>query len=182
MAMVQSQGIPVGSRAPAFDLPGVDGRRWSLSDFEGASALVVVFTCNHCPVAKATEDRFVALQRDYASEGVRLVAINPNDAVAYPEDSMEKMMARAAEKGFNFPYLRDDTQEVARAYVAACTPDIFLFDRDQVLRYNGRLDDNWKNPSAVSRRDLRRSLDAVVAGRPIDFDVVPSIGCSIKWK
>jgi len=182
MAMVESKGMPVGTPAPGFSLPGVDGKTWSLDDFGDARALLVIFTCNHCPVAKASEDRFVELQRDYADRGVRLVAINPNDATTHPGDSFDAMKARAEEKGFNFPYLRDESQEVARAYDAACTPDNFLFDADRKLVYNGRLDDDWKDPSSVSSRDLRRAIDAVLDGRPIDFEVVPSIGCSIKWK
>jgi peroxiredoxin len=181
MAMTTSHGLPLGTAAPPFSLPGVDGRAWSLDSFAEADALVVVFTCNHCPVAVATEDRFVELQRDYGDR-LRLVAINPNDAVGYPEDSFEAMKKRAAEKGFNFPYLRDETQEVARAYDARCTPDIFLFGRDRKLAYAGRLDDNWKDPEAVTRRDLRAAVDAVLAGRPIEIDVHPATGCSIKWK
>jgi peroxiredoxin len=177
-----SKGMEVGTPAPPFSLPGVDGRTYSLESFAGAELLVVVFTCNHCPYAKAVEDRLVELQRDYEARGVRLVAVNPNDERAYPEDSFEQMKARAAEKSFNFPYLRDETQSVARAYDAACTPDIFVFDRQRTLLYNGRLDDNWKEPSQVERRDLRRVLDAALSGRATDFEPVPSMGCSIKWK
>ena len=182
MAMTQSNSMPVGTPAPPFSLPGVDGQTWSLADFEDAKALVVIFTCNHCPVAQATEDRFVELQRDYADRGVRLVAINSNDATSHPGDSFEAMQVRAEEKGFNFPYLRDETQEVAHAYDAACTPDIFLFGPDRTLVYNGRLDDNWKDESAVTRRDLRRAIDAVLADAPLDFTPEHAIGCSIKWK
>src|SRR5262249_34691742 len=126
MAVTHSKGMSVGSKPPPFSLPGVDGKSWSLDSFCDAKVLVVVFTCNHCPYAKANEDRLVAIQRDYANRGVRLVAINPNDDRGYPEDSFENMEIRAKEKGFNFPYLRDATQEVARAYNAVCTPDIFV--------------------------------------------------------
>lgn len=182
MAMTQSNSMPVGTPAPPFSLPGVDGQTWSLADFEDAKALVVIFTCNHCPVAKATEDRFVELQRDYADRGVRLVAINPNDATTHPADSFEAMKERAQQKGFNFPYLRDESQEVAHAYGAACTPDIFLFGPDRTLVYNGRLDDNWKDPTAVTRQDLRRAIDAALAGTPLDFTPEHAVGCSIKWK
>jgi len=182
MALVQSNGMALGTSAPDFSLPGVDGKDWSLSDFSGARALVVVFTCNHCPYAIAAEDRLNDLAGDYAERGVRVVAINPNDAEHYAADSFEAMKARAADKGFRFPYLVDATQEIARAYDAACTPDIFLFDADRTLVYNGRLDDNWQDAAAVTRTDLRSAIDATLASRPFDFDVIASMGCSIKWK
>jgi peroxiredoxin len=177
-----SKGMELGTQAPPFALPGTDGKTYSLASFASAPALVVVFTCNHCPYAKAVEDRLIALQREYAPRGVRLVAINPNDEVAYPDDSLPAMVERAKHKGFNFPYLRDQSQDVARAYDAACTPDIFVFDAARELVYNGRFDDNWQEPAKVQRQDLRRALDAVLSGRAVDFDVVPSMGCSIKWK
>ncbi len=182
MPVMHSKGMPIGTPAPAFSLPGVDGKTYSLDSFEDAELLVVVFTCNHCPYAKACEDRLIAIQRDYQDRGVQLVAINPNDDEKYPDDSFAKMKERAASKGFNFPYLRDETQEVARAYDAACTPDIFVFDRDRKLVYNGRIDDNWQEPEKVTRRDLREVLDATLEGRTVDFEHVPSMGCSIKWK
>ena len=183
MALEHSKGMPVGTKAPPFSLPGTDGQTHSLDDFADAKALVVVFTCNHCPYAKAAEDRLVAIQRDYAERGVQLVAINPNDVSPHPGDSFEKMVERAAAKGFDFPYLRDETQEVARAYDAACTPDIFVFGPDRTLVYNGRLDDNWQDPAKVTRQDLREVLDAVLEDRaPALPEVVPSMGCSIKWK
>ena len=177
-----SHGMPVGTPAPSFDLPGVDGVRRSLASFADAKALVVVFTCNHCPYARAVEPRFVELQRDYAAKGVQLVAISANDDQAYPDDSFDQMVVRAREHGWNFPYLYDASQAVARAYDAACTPDIFVFDAARKLTYNGRLDDNWQDASKVTRRDLRAALDATLAGKPVDFTVVPSMGCSIKWK
>ncbi len=181
MALVHSKGMALGTSAPAFTLPGVDGRDWSLADFAGTDALVVVFTCNHCPYAKAAEDRLIALQEEL-SECIRIVAINPNDATRYPADSFEAMKKRSDDKGFNFPYLFDETQEVARAYDAACTPDIFVFDRLHKLTYNGRLDDNWQDPSSVTRYDLRDAVTATITGDPIEFDVHASMGCSIKWK
>ena len=142
----------------------------------------MVFTCNHCPYAIASEDRLISLQKDFGDRGVRFVLINPNDASRYPGDSYEAMQERAADKRFPFPYLYDETQETARAFDAACTPDIFVFDRERRLRYNGRLDDNWQDPGAVTREDLRRALEILLDGGDIDFDVVPSMGCSIKWK
>jgi len=182
MALMHSKGMPIGTAAPSFSLPGVDGKTWSLGSFADAELLVVIFTCNHCPYAQASEDRLIAVQRDYEGRGVRLVAINPNDAETYAEDSFDKMKQRAADKGFNFPYLRDESQEVARAYDAACTPDIFVFDRERKLLYNGRIDDNWQEPGKVTRQDLRAVLDAALEGRTVDFEHVPSMGCSIKWK
>ncbi len=182
MALMHSKGMAVGTPAPPFSLPGVDGKRWSLDSFADAELLVVVFTCNHCPYAIASEDRLLEIQADYGNKGVQLVAINPNDADNYPADSFDNMKKRAADKGFTFPYLHDESQSVARAYDAACTPDIFVFDRDRKLVYNGRIDDNWQQPEQVTRRDLRAVLDAALEGRAVDFEHVPSMGCSIKWK
>lgn len=182
MALMHSNGMPLGTSAPSFSLPGVDGKTRSLDSFADAEILVVVFTCNHCPYAQASEDRLIAIQEDYRDDGVQLVAINPNDDEKYPDDSFDKMKERAAAKGFNFPYLRDESQEVARAYDAACTPDVFVFDRERKLLYNGRVDDNWQQPDKVTRHDLREVLDAALRGRTVDFEHVPSMGCSIKWK
>ncbi|MGB8330871.1 MAG: thioredoxin family protein [Polyangiales bacterium] len=182
MALMHSKGMPVGTPAPPFSLPGVDGKTWSLGSFAEAELLVVVFTCNHCPYAIASEDRLIETQEHYRGRGVQLVAINPNDAEKYPDDSFESMKKRAADKRFNFPYLRDESQAVARAYDAVCTPDIFVFDRERKLIYNGRIDDNWQRPEQVTRQDLRLVLDAALKGRSVDFEPVPSMGCSIKWK
>jgi len=182
MPLLHSNGMPLGTAAPPFSLPGVDGETRSLDSFADAELLVVVFTCNHCPYAIACEDRLIAIQRDYQDKGVQLVAINPNDADNYPDDSFDKMKERAAAKGFNFPYLRDESQEVARAYDAACTPDVFVFDKGRKLVYNGRIDDNWKEPGKVTRSELRELLDAALAAEAVDFEHIPSMGCSIKWK
>jgi peroxiredoxin len=177
-----SKGMPEGTLAPAFSLTGVDGKTYSLDSFRDAKLLVVIFTCNHCPYAQALEGRFVELQRDYAAKGVRVCAISSNDDRAYPDDSFANMQTRAREHGWNFPYLHDASQAVARAYDAACTPDIFVFDAERKLRYNGRCDDNWKEPAKVTRQDLRRALDRLSTGQPLDFDVHPALGCSIKWR
>ena len=181
MALAYSTGMPVGSAVIDFSLPGVDGNTYSPASFADAEVLVLVFTCNHCPYAVASEDRLIELQTRFAPR-VRFVLINPNDAFAYPEDSFKAMKVRADEKQFPFPYLRDESQNVARAYDAACTPDVFVFDRDRVLRYNGRIDDNWKDAAAVTRRDLETALTDLLAGREISIDAVPCMGCSIKWK
>jgi len=177
-----SKGMPVGTSAPAFSLAGVDGRSYSLDAFREAKLLVVIFTCNHCPYARALEQRFVEIQRDYADRGVRLVAISSNDVVSYPQDGFDEMRKHAQQHGWNFPYLHDETQDVARAYDAACTPDIFVFDAERKLRYNGRCDDNWREEDKVTRQDLRRALDRLLAGQAVDFDVHPALGCSIKWR
>jgi peroxiredoxin len=174
--------LALGSAAPPFALPGVDGKSWSLESFADATVLVVVFTCNHCPAAKAYEDRLVAIQQDYGPRGVRLVGINPNDDRSHPEDSFENMKIRARDKKFNFPYLRDEAQAVARAYGAACTPDPFVFDRARKLVYAGRIDDSTQSPQKARRHDLRRALDQTLEGQPVDVDVFPAVGCSIKWR
>ncbi len=180
MSLVQSNGMALGTKAPAFSLPGVDGVVRDLESFE-AKALVIVFTCNHCPYAIACEDRLVAFARDYAGRA-QLVLINSNDGARYPADSLSAMRERAREKGFDFPYLHDESQEVARAYDAACTPDPFVFDENRKLVYNGRIDDSWQDEGAVTHRDLRAAVDRTLEGQPVDFDVAASMGCSIKWK
>ena len=182
MALTYSKGMPVGTTAPEFELPATDGDTYTLASFEDADLLTVVFTCNHCPYAKACEDRLIDLQQRYKERNVEFVLINPNNAENYPEDSFENMKVRAEEKDFPFPYLFDETQEVAKAYDAACTPDIFVFDRERKLRYNGRLDDNWQDPDKVTQNDLEMVFEDLLAGRDLSIDPVPSMGCSIKWK
>jgi len=172
--------LALGGRAPDFNLPAVDGRRYSLSSFADKPVLVVIFSCNHCPYVKAYEDRMVSIQKDYAGKGVQLVAINSNDENSYPEDSSPEMVRRAKEKGFNFPYLRDETQQVAEAYGAVCTPQVFAFDRSRVLRYRGRIDES-KDPSKVTSPDLRNALDDLVKGTQVRVPDTRPFGCSIKW-
>ncbi len=178
---MHSNGMPVGTPAPDFRLTGVDRNTYTLDTFADAEVLVVVFTCNHCPYAIASEDRLIDLQKKYVQR-VRFVLINPNDAENYPEDSFDAMVDRARAKDFPFPYLHDETQEAARAYDAVCTPDIFVFDKERRLQYNGRIDDNWKDPAAATRHDLDTVIADVLAGRSISIHPVPSMGCSIKWK
>lgn len=180
MALTESTLAPLGSECPAFDLPGVDGRNWTNADFQ-APLLLVVVMCNHCPYVRAVDDRINALARDYEGR-CDVVAINCNDATAYPEDSFEAMCDRSRAKGYVFPYLYDASQVVARAFGAVCTPDFFLYDRARTLAYRGRLDDNWKDEAAVTRRELRDAIDALLAGHPAPAEQKPSLGCSIKWK
>lgn len=174
--------LQIGDPAPSFSLPGVDGRTHALDGLTDRPVLVVVFSCNHCPYVQAYEDRLVAIQRDYAGRGAQVIAINSNDDVHYPEDSFEQMVARAKAKGFNFLYLRDASQATARAYGATHTPQLFVFDRARKLRYTGKIDDNWQNPQAVTRRYLRDALDALLSGRDPAESQTHAIGCTIKWK
>lgn len=174
--------LKIGDKAIAFDLPGVDGKRHTLADYAAKDAVVVVFTCNHCPYAQAWEGRLIQIQADYAARGVQLIAINANDAVKYPADSFAKMQERAAAQGFNFPYLHDETQAVARAYGATRTPEVFVFDRSRTLRYQGTVDDNYEEPTAVKQPYLRQALDAVLAGQAAPVAETAPVGCTIKWK
>ncbi len=176
------QKLNIGDLAPEFSLPGVDGKTYSLESFAEKQVLVVVFSCNHCPYVKAYEDRMIKLQADYADKGVALVAICSNDAAKYPLDSFDNMVKRAREKGYNFPYLRDETQEIARAYGAGFTPEFFVFDRERRLAYHGRMDDNVDDPENVTRHYLREAIDALLAGRPVEQAEVFPVGCTIKWK
>jgi peroxiredoxin len=172
--------LPLGAHAPEFDLPGVDGRNHSLESFSQKPILVVIFSCNHCPYVKAYEGRMVSIQRDYAGKGVQLVAINSNDEKSYPEDGFPQMVERAEQKGFNFPYLRDASQSVVEAYGGVCTPHAFVFDKERLLRYRGRIDDS-RDPSNVTSPDLRNALDDLVAGVEVKVSDTRPFGCSIKW-
>jgi len=173
--------LALGQRAPDFkNLLGVDGRRYSLSTFDGKPLLIVVFSCNHCPYVKSYEDRMVSIQRDYGEKGVQLVAINSNDDRSYPEDSYPEMVKRSRMKGFNFPYLRDQDQVVVVEYGAVCTPHVFLFDEKRDLRYRGRIDDS-RDPSRVTSQDLRNALEDLLAGRDVRVPDTRPFGCSIKW-
>jgi peroxiredoxin len=188
MALTYSEPGALGTPAPDFSLPGVDGRTHRLSDQADAPAVVVVFMCNHCPYVIAVQDRINALAREYAGRGVRVLGINSNDPVKYPDDNFEAMRARATEQGYVFPYLQDATQETARAYGAVCTPDFYLLEPSSaagqfVVSYRGRMDDNWRKPEAVKTRDLAAAIDRVLAGQPVPAeDQFSSMGCSIKWK
>ena len=172
--------VKLGSVAPYFNLPDTLGKNVSIEDFD-SELLVIVFTCNHCPYAKAVEDRLIKLGKEYKNE-VDFVLISSNDSENYPEDSPKKMAERHAEKGYPFPYLYDETQEVAKAYSAVCTPDIFLYNGHRKLEYRGRIDDNWQNPEQVEREELKMAIEAVLNGKTVDFEQKPSMGCNIKWK
>ena len=173
--------IDVGKAGPAFNLKGVDGKMHGLKDYADKKAVVVVFTCNHCPAAIKAEDRLIKLQKDYAAKGVQLVAINANEDKGHPTDSFDHMVQRAADKKFNFPYLRDETQEVATAYGAVRTPHVFLLDQARKVAYRGRIDDNINDPSAVERHDLREAIDEVLQGKRVSVPSTESVGCSVKW-
>jgi peroxiredoxin len=173
--------LQLGDPAPGFSLKGIDGKTHSLESFADKKILVVIFTCNHCPYVQGWESRLIAIQKDFVPKGVQLIGINANDETKYPEDSFDGMVKRAREQGFNFVYLRDADQSVARAYDAACTPEIFVFDATRKLRYHGRVDDNYKDPKAVTSHDLRNALEDLVAGRPVGVPKTHAMGCSIKW-
>ncbi len=175
--------LKIGAQAPPFELKNVDGSTVSLDSLkDGASALAVVFSCNHCPYVLAWEDRLIQIARDYAGRGVRFALINANDPVRYPADSFPEMQSRAKMKSYPFPYLFDETQEVARAYGAERTPEVFLFDASGALVYHGAPDDNYDDASRVTRHYLREALDAVLAGGAPPVAETRPVGCTIKWK
>ena len=178
---MNTQPIKIGSKVLDFSLPGVDGKNHGPDEFKGKKAVAVIFSCNHCPYVQAYEDRMVELQRDYAAKGVQLVAINSNETKNFPEDDFSHMVKRAKDKKFNFPYLRDEDQSVAKAYGPARTPEVFLFDQDFVLRYHGGIDDNYQNPAKVKRKYMREALDDILAGKPVRTKETAAVGCSIKW-
>ena len=171
----------IAETAPAFSLPGVDGRDHSLDDYRDARALVLVQSCNHCPYVQAWEGRLIAIQRDYLDRGVRIVAISSNDAASHPGDSFEEMQARAREQGFNFDYLYDESQDIARALGSERTPEVFVFDDDGRRVYHGAIDDN-RDETAVTSHYLRDALDAVLAGTVPAVADTPAVGCTVKWR
>jgi peroxiredoxin len=175
--------LPLGTEAPAFRLPDPYGKWVSSDDLKSAPALLVAFICNHCPYVKHIRSQFAELAKEYQARGVAIVAISSNDAESYPDDGPAQMAEEIKHAGYTFPYLYDETQGVARAYGAVCTPDLFLFDRDRRLVYRGQFDDSRPNSGRpVTGVDLRAALDAILAGRPVNPDQKPSVGCSIKWK
>jgi peroxiredoxin len=184
LARKTSRILALGTAAPRFALPDTTtGRTVAIEDFSAAPALLVAFICNHCPFVKHILDGFVALARDLGAQGLAVVAICPNDAKAYPEDAPPQMARVAAAKGFTFPYLYDESQQVAKAYQAVCTPDLFLFDRDRRLAYRGRFDGSSPgNRVPVTGEDLRAACEALLRGRAVPPQQTPSVGCSIKWK
>jgi peroxiredoxin len=183
MVRTASTMLPLGTKAPDFSLPNVDGRTVSLADFKGKQALLVAFICNHCPYVKHVADGFAALAREYQGKGAAVVAINSNDAASYPADSPEQMVHEAENRGYMFPYLYDDDQSVAKAYHAACTPDFYVFDKDRKLVYRGQMDPSRPDSGIpVTGKDLRATLDAVLARKAVPADQKPSLGCNIKWK
>jgi peroxiredoxin len=173
--------LALGTEAPDFTLPGVDGQTHSLDDYADADALALVQSCNHCPYVQAWESRMKEIQRDYADRGFRLVAISSNDAERYPADSFDEMKARAERLGFNFDYLYDEDQSIARALGSERTPEVFLFDRDRRLVYHGAIDDS-RDDRAVTRHYLRDALDAVLAGDEPPVADTPAPGCTVKWR
>lgn len=180
---VPSNMLPLGTRAPQFALPDTDGEVVSIDDFSGAPALLVMFICNHCPYVKHVRSELARIGHEYGKRGVGIVAISSNDVARYPDDSPENMKREKESAGYAFPYLHDESQEVARAYDAACTPDFYVFDRDRRLVYRGQLDDSRpSNGKPVTGDHLRKALDAVLTGAPVADVQIPSIGCGIKWK
>jgi peroxiredoxin len=183
MVATASTMLGLGTEAPAFSLPDTQGKMVSLSDFGKAKALLVVFMCNHCPFVRHILDEFVKLAADYRNTGLAVVGINSNDVESFPDDRPDRMAQVAKDKGFTFPYLYDQTQEVAKAYHAACTPDFFLFDAGRRLVYRGQMDDSRPgNGKPVTGSDLRTALDAALAGCPAPKVQKPSMGCNIKWR
>jgi len=184
MAATPSTMMPLGSQAPTFTLPdSISGKVMSLEELKSNTATVVMFICNHCPYVKHVQAGLVALANDYREKGISFIAINSNDAESYPDDSPARMKEEAERHGYPFPYLFDETQQVAGEYQAACTPDFYVFDGDLNLIYRGQLDDSRpSNGIPVTSRDIRAALDAALNGEPVSTQQTPSIGCNIKWK
>ena len=183
MARTPSTMLPLGTPAPDFRLPDFDGRMHALGDFNASPALLVAFVCNHCPFVRHLRGEFAAFAREFAPRGLAVVAINSNDIAAYPHDGPDAMRQEAAELGYVFPYLLDESQAVARAYRAACTPDFFLFDAARRLVYRGQFDDSRPgNGRPVTGADLRAAVEATLAGRTPSAEQFPSLGCNIKWR
>ncbi len=183
MALTPSTMVPLGTAAPEFSLPDPSGTIVSLNDFQGSKAYLIAFICNHCPYVKHVRKELAAIGRDYQAKGATVIAINSNDVANYPDDSPAKMKEEVQIAGYTFPYLYDETQDVAKAYKAACTPDFYVYDGDKKLVYRGQMDDSRPGSNApVTAEDLRAALDAVLSGTAASIEQKPSVGCNIKWK
>lgn len=182
---IAADGYSPGSSVTDFKLKNIDGKPVSLSDYPAAKGFIITFTCNHCPYAKAYEDRIIALNKKYANKGYPVIAINPNDASQYPEDNFDNMKLRAEEKKFTFPYLVDETQEVAKTFGAIKTPHIYVVQKEAknlTVKYIGAIDDNWENPEIVNQKYVEDAVNALLANKEVEVKTTKAIGCSIKWK
>ena len=177
-----SSAFPLGSRLPSFELLNVDGNRLGSESLTGAKAGLVAFLCNHCPYVKGSEDMLISIVKRFQADGLKTLVINSNDAAKYPEDSYEKMTEKAVAQGLPYPYLYDESQDVARLFDAACTPEFYLFDRDGKLAYHGTINDSPRDPSRVTKDYLSKAIEAVLEGRTPEPQFVHPLGCSIKWK
>ncbi|MDX1900832.1 MAG: thioredoxin family protein [Gammaproteobacteria bacterium] len=184
MALTPSTMLPLGTKAPDFSLPDtISNQSISLKKNHSNLATVIMFICNHCPYVKHIQHELVEVANRYQKKGIQFIAINSNDVVNYPEDSPANMKKMAEQLGFSFPYLFDETQTVAKAYQAACTPDLYVFDHDLKCVYRGQFDDSRPgNNKPVTGKDLSNALDAIIAGKPVNAEQLPSVGCNIKWK
>lgn len=182
MALTYTPAVESGGVMPPFKLKDVQNQWHSSTDFEAAKAKVIVFMCGHCPYVQAIEDRMIQLGTDLKKLNAVMIGICSNDPTDYPEDTPEALRERWVKKGYSFPLLLDDTQSVAKSFGAVCTPDFFVFDQSDRLSYRGRMDDSWKNPNLVKRRELFEAVQAIVAGKKVDPNAHPSLGCSIKWR
>ena len=183
MVLLKSlEKLKTGDKAPDFNLKGIDGKTYSLADFKDAKALLIIFMCNHCPYVKAKQQMIIGLQEKYKDKGLILVGINSNESENYPEDNFDGMVQTAKEKGFNFVYLHDETQEIGKTYGASCTPDPFLFDSEQKLVYHGRLNNQMEPDQEPTEFDMDEAVAAVLEGKKPKHEFLYSIGCSIKWK
>lgn len=180
--MITNNSLKLGDRLPDFKLKSIENKIYTKDDYKGKKILVIVFTCNHCPYAQAYEDRLIELQKSYLDKSVQFIAINSNDDKNYPEDSFENMIKRSKMKKFNYPYLRDDTQNIAKLFGTSYTPEIFVFDENRILKYHGRIDDNWQEADKVKSHDLKNALECMLNNKSIKRTNTQAIGCSIKWK
>lgn len=182
MSLTESTMLPLGTEAPGFILPDTDGNKVALADLTDGEGLVVIFMCNHCPYVIHVQKELAMVAREYEARGIRFVGINSNDVEVYQDDSPVKMREEKERIGYSFPYLFDESQEVAKAYRAACTPDIYLFDRDQRLVYRGQFDSSRPNSGTPTGENLIAAMDALLAEEPVPEEQIPGIGCNIKWK
>ena len=182
MVLTYSYNADLNRNCPDFSLLSVDDKKYCLKDFADCKVLLVAFICNHCPYVMAIEDRLIDLAKKYPKDQFQMIAICSNDRKSYPDDSKENLYKRWQEKNYGFVYLVDESQQIAKNFGALCTPDFFLYDQNRKLKYQGQLDDNWKDESLVKERSMEKAIDLLIQDKKINFITKPSLGCSIKWK